>query len=158
MKRKSFDQATCPVARSLDAVGDWWSLLIVRDALAGIRRFSDFQKNLGLAKNILAQRLRRLVELGIMETVPVAEGGAYKEYALTEKGRALLPVIIALRQWGTNTCFAEGEAYDALVEARTGLPLARMDVRSQDGHVLTPADMRLKRVVAGKPVVAALNT
>jgi DNA-binding HxlR family transcriptional regulator len=157
VKRKSFDQATCPVARSLDAVGDWWSLLIVRDALGGIRRFSDFQKNLGLAKNILSQRLRRLVELGIMETSPVAEGGAYKEYALTEKGRALLPVIIALRQWGIKTCFAEGEAYDMLVEAKTGLPLAALEVRSQDNRPLTTADIRLKRVVISEPGASPIN-
>lgn len=154
MKRKTFDQATCPVARSLDAVGDWWSLLIVRDALAGIRRFSDFQKNLGLAKNILTQRLRRLVELGIMQTVPVTEGGAYKEYALTDKGRALLPVIIALRQWGMKTCFTEGEACDVLVEAKTGLPLAELVVRSQDNRPLTTADMRLKRVESGERKVS----
>ncbi|RDK08387.1 winged helix-turn-helix transcriptional regulator [Cupriavidus lacunae] len=150
MRRKSFDQATCPVARSLDAVGDWWSLLIVRDALSGIRRFGDFQKSLGLAKNILAQRLRRLVELGIMETLPAQDGGAYREYALTPKGEGLLTVIIALRQWGTQSCFSPDEARESLIETKTGLPVARLEVRSQDGRPLTAADLRLKHPIAGE--------
>ncbi|SOE87820.1 transcriptional regulator, HxlR family [Burkholderia sp. YR290] len=156
MRRKSFDQATCPVARSLDAVGDWWSLLIVRDALSGIRRFGDFQKSLGLAKNILTQRLRRLVELGIMETVPAQDGGAYREYVLTSKGEGLLTVIIALRQWGIESCFAPGDARDRLVETKTGRPLARLEVRSQDGRQLTAADLELKDPVAAASASAPL--
>lgn len=150
MRRKSFDQDACPVARSLDAVGDWWSLLIVRDALRGIRRFGDFQKSLGLAKNILTQRLRRLVELGIMETLPAQDGGAYREYALTPKGQGLLTVIVALRQWGNESCFSPDEARDSLIETKTGLPLARLEVRSQDGRPLTVADVWLKPPVAGE--------
>lgn len=157
MRRKSFAADACPVARGLDAVGDWWSLMLVRDALAGIRRFSDFQKNLGLAKNILAQRLRRLVELGIMETVPAADGSAYLEYALTEKGRGLLTVIIALRQWSTEFCFEPGDHYNALVEASTGLPLARFELRAQDGRALTPADLRMKRAIAEERSAIAIS-
>ena len=71
VKRTSFESAECPIARSLDAIGDWWSLLIIRDALMGIRRFSEFQKNLGLAKNILTVRLRALVDQGILKTRPL---------------------------------------------------------------------------------------
>ncbi|RDK11950.1 winged helix-turn-helix transcriptional regulator [Cupriavidus lacunae] len=152
MRRKSFDQAACPVARSLDAVGDWWSLLIVRDALSGVRRFGDFQKNLGLAKNILTQRLRRLVELGIMETQSAQAGGAYHEYALTPKGQGLLTVIIALRQWGTESCFSSGEARESLIETKTGLPVARLEVRSQDGRIVTAADLRLTSSIAEEAV------
>ena len=100
MRHKSFKANICPVARSLDTIGEWWSLLIVRDALSGIRRFSDFQKSLGLAKNILSARLKKLVACGIMEQVPASDGSAYQEYALTRKGRDLFPVIVALRQWG----------------------------------------------------------
>jgi len=84
---------------SLRTIGEWWSLLIVRDALSGIRRFSDFQKSLGLAKNILSARLKKLVARGIMERVPASDGSAYQEYSLTPKGRELFPVIVALRQW-----------------------------------------------------------
>jgi len=77
-----------PVARSLDAIGDWWSLLIVRNAFSGQRRFGEFQKSLGMAKNILTVRLRKLVGCGILEIVPASDGSAYQEYVLTKKGRA----------------------------------------------------------------------
>ena len=99
MKRKTFEEDVCPVARSLDVVGDVWSMLIVRQAFAGKRRFGEFEKSLGVAKNILTVRLRKLVEHGILEQVPV-EGSAHHEYALTDKGRGLYLVLMALRQWG----------------------------------------------------------
>ena len=86
-KRVSHKDSMCGVARPLDAIGDWWSLLIVRDAFDGLRRFGEFQKSLGLAKNILSARLRNLLAHGIMETVPAADGSPYQEYVLTEKGR-----------------------------------------------------------------------
>src|ERR1700759_4025820 len=98
MRRTSLKTANCPVARSLDVIGGWWSLLIVRGAFLGLRRFGQFQKSLGLARNILTVRLRALVADGIME---LARNGAGRhEYALTDKGRALLPVLVALWQWG----------------------------------------------------------
>lgn len=104
MKRKSLEDALCPVARTLDVIGDWWSLLIVRDAFDGMRRFSEFQKGLGMAKNILSSRLRTLVAHGILEIAPASDGSAYQEYILTDKGRALFPVIVGLRQWGRIIC------------------------------------------------------
>lgn len=104
MKRKSLEDAPCPVARTLDVIGDWWSLLIVRDAFDGVRRFSEFQKGLGMAKNILSTRLRTLVAQGILEIAPASDGSAYQEYILTDKGRALFPVIVGLRQWGKIIC------------------------------------------------------
>src|SRR5476649_2591507 len=110
MKRTSMEGQICSVARSLDVIGDWWSLLIVRDALAGLRRFGEFQRSLGAAKNILTTRLRTLVAQGILETAPASDGSAYQEYRLTEKGRALVPVLIALSQWSSAYVFQEGEA------------------------------------------------
>lgn len=92
VKRTSLQDAECPVARSLDAIGDWWSLLIVRDAFDGIRRFGEFQRNLGMAKNILAARLRTLVEHGVLAVVPASDGSAYQEYVLTEKGLSLIHI------------------------------------------------------------------
>src|SRR3546814_1080914 len=86
MKRTSHQDADCPIARSLDAIGDWWSLLIVRDALLGLSRFGEFQKSLGMAKNILAARLRSLTALGILDAVPAADGSQHREYRLTPKG------------------------------------------------------------------------
>src|SRR5262249_53577633 len=87
MRRTSLAHAECPIARALDAIGDWWSLLIIRDALLGLRRFGEFQRSLGLAKNILTVRLRALVDRGILEMAPASDGSAYQEYVLTPKGR-----------------------------------------------------------------------
>ena len=98
--RKSLKGDYCPSARSLDVIGDWWSLLIVRDAFDGLTRFSEFQKSLGIAKNILTERLRTLVSRGILEAVPVGDSGARMEYRLTAMGRDLFPVMVALRQFG----------------------------------------------------------
>jgi DNA-binding HxlR family transcriptional regulator len=108
MKRKCLEKAECAVARALDTIGDWWSLLIIRDAFFGRRRFGDFQKGLGIAKNILTARLRKLVSRGILEVVPASDGSAYQEYVLTEKGRGLDIVLIALRQWG-ESCLYDDE-------------------------------------------------
>src|SRR3954466_2929162 len=102
VRRTRFDAESCPVARSVDAVGDWWSLLIVRDAFDGSRRFGEFQRSLGVAKNILSARLKSLVDQGILCVEPA---GAYNEYVLTPKGEALFPVIVALRQWGEAFAF-----------------------------------------------------
>jgi DNA-binding HxlR family transcriptional regulator len=90
----------CALAWSVGVVGNRWSLLIVQDALAGKRRFGEFQRNLGIAKNILSARLRKLVERGIFVVAPSADGTAYSEYVLTPKGKELSAVIMALRQWG----------------------------------------------------------
>jgi DNA-binding HxlR family transcriptional regulator len=106
VRRTDLSQNACPVARSLSVVGDWWSLLVVRDALRGVRRFGEFQTRLGLAKNILAARLRALVEAGILELQPASDGSAYQEYVLTEKGRSLRPVVEALAAWGNVHCAA----------------------------------------------------
>ena len=79
MKHKSNKDSICPVARSLDVVGEWWSLLIIRDAMLGVKRFSDFERRLGMAKNILTTRLKTLVEGGILRIVPASDGSAYNE-------------------------------------------------------------------------------
>src|SRR3982074_2021607 len=117
VKRTSFEKAECPVARSLDSLGDWWSLLIIRDALLGISRFSEFQKNIGLARNILTVRLRALVEHGILRTVPASDGSAYQEYVLTPKGRGVFPVLVALRQWSEEFS-GERDGFPTLLVAR----------------------------------------
>ena len=142
MKRKSLGTANCPIARTLDVIGDWWSLLIVRDAFLGKRRFSEFHKSLGLAKNILCMRLQKLVSHGIFEAVPSLCGSAYQEYALTEKGRRLYLVLVALRQWGESFLFKEGELDLLLVDRESGQPVKPLELRSQDGRLLGPADLR----------------
>ncbi|HDS1817206.1 MAG: helix-turn-helix domain-containing protein [Pseudomonas sp.] len=138
--------AQCPVARALEVLGDRWALMILRDAFDGLRRFSEFQKNLGLAKNILASRLKLLVESGLLALQPASDGSAYKEYVLTEKGRSVFPLVIALRQWGERFLFEAGETRSALLEQATGQIIAPLQVRAQDGRVLGPDDCQ-RRVV-----------
>ncbi len=119
MQRKRFDDMQCPIARSLDRVGEWWSILILRDAFYGLTRFDEFQKHLEIAPNILTRRLAGLVEEGLLEKVLYSERPPRYEYHLTPRGRDFRPVLVALLQWG-NTHFApEGESV-ILVDAATG--------------------------------------
>lgn len=144
VKRVTQEDSLCGVARPMDAIGDGWSLLIVRDAFDGRRRFGEFQKSLGLSKNILAARLRHLVAHGIMEALPAADGSPYQEYVLTEKGRGLFPVLVALRQWGEAFFFERGEPHVRLVDRRTGRTLQRMVPLTQDGRALKPEDAEVR--------------
>lgn len=100
MQRVSFREMDCSIGQSLEVVGEWWSLLIVRDAFLGITRFDDFQQRLGIARNVLTNRLTHLVEEGIFERVAYSEHPERFDYVLTEQGRDLWAVIVALRQWG----------------------------------------------------------
>ena len=134
----------CPVARSVDLVGDRWSMLIVRDAFDGICRFGDFQRSLGVARNILSDRLRKLVDAGILENQAASDGSVYQEYVLTAKGESLFPVVVALRQWGERHLFAKGEAHSQLVDKRSGRALARMAPQAGDGRVLRAADTEVR--------------
>src|SRR5258706_4790078 len=140
VKRTSFEKAECPIARSLDAIGDWWSLLIIRDAFLGIRRFSEFQKNIGLAKNILTVRLRTLVDQGILKTAPASDGSAYQDYLLTPKGRGVFPVLVALRQWSEEFDERPEEIATILVDKKNGRPVRKLELYSEDGRLLTQAD------------------
>lgn len=136
----------CPVARSVDLVGDRWSMLIVRDAFDGICRFGDFQRSLGVARNILSDRLRKLVDAGILENQAASDGSVYQEYVLTAKGESLFPVVVALRQWGERHLFAKGEAHSQLVDKRSGRALARMAPQAGDGRVLRGADTEVRKL------------
>ena len=143
MKRTSHQDADCPIARSLDAIGDWWSLLIVRDALMGRSRFGEFQKSLGMAKNILSARLRSLADLGILETVPAADGGPHREYRLTQKGRDLYWVLVALRQWGDKYQFPGGTSPTRLVDSLNGQTVRPLELHAEDGRQIGPGDTRV---------------
>ena len=150
VKRTSLEDAECPIARSLDAIGDWWSLLIIRDALLGARRFGEFQKNLGLAKNILAVRLRTLVDQGILKMAPASDGSAYQEYVLTPKGRGVFPILVALRQWSEEFDQRPEEIATILVDREKGRPVRKLELYSQDGRLLGAGDTALKPRPAGK--------
>jgi DNA-binding HxlR family transcriptional regulator len=144
VKRTSFESDECPIARALDVIGDWWSLLIIRDALLGIRRFSEFQKNIGLAKNILTVRLRSLVEHGILNTMPASHGSAYQEYVLTPKGHGIFPILVALRQWSEEFDARPEEIATSLVDKEKGRPVRKLELYSEGGRLLTAADTSLK--------------
>ncbi len=144
VKRTSFEGDACPIARSLEAIGDWWSLLIIRDALLGVRRFGEFQSKLGMAKNILAVRLRSLVEHGILATAPASDGSAYQEYVLTPKGRGTFPILVALRQWSEAFDDRPEEIATILVDRDKGRPVRKLELRAADGRLLSQADTTLK--------------
>ena len=137
--------STCPIARTVDIVGDKWSLLIIRDAFDGVRRFSQFQRSLGIAKNILAARLRDLVEAGILRVEPSSSGGSYQEYALTEKGADLFDLMVGLRQWGQDHAFAPGEPRSMLVDSVTGEPVPRMTYTTPGGGRVEPGRTRVRK-------------
>ncbi len=110
---------TCPIARSLERVGEWWSMLIMRDALHGMTRFDEFQNNLGIAPNMLTRRLNSLVEAGLLERRRYSEHPPRHEYVPTARGRDLRPVVIALLAWGNRHFAPEGPSV-VLVNRKTG--------------------------------------
>jgi DNA-binding HxlR family transcriptional regulator len=125
----------CPVARAVDVVGDRWSLLIVRDAMDGARSFTDFQQRTGIARNILTDRLRKLVAHGLVAQVE-APSGKRRVYALTAAGRDLFPVIVTLRQWGERHAFEAGEPHSVLVDEH-GAVVPQVVPVGADGQALT---------------------
>ncbi len=119
MERKSFGKMSCPIARSLERVGEWWSMLVMRDALHGLRRFDEFQASLGIAPNMLARRLNALVEAGLLERRRYSEHPPRFEYVPTARGRDFRPVLLSLLAWG-NRHFAPEGASVVLLDAETG--------------------------------------
>ncbi len=142
MARRRFEDQNCGVARSLDVFGDCWTLLIIRDAFFGLRRFADFQRDLGIARNVLTQRLRHLVEHGILERVDVGQHGERFEYRLTAKGDALLPVLTTLREWGDEWVFGEGKEPLVMRDRRSGERVPKTVVRDVDGQALQRGEIR----------------
>ena len=144
VKRTSLEKASCPIARALDVIGDWWSLLIIRDALLGHRRFGEFEKSLGLAKNILSARLRTLVARGILKQAPASDGSAYQEYVLTPKGYGLFPILVALRQWSEEFDETPEELATVLVDRDKGRLVRKLALHAQDGRLLAHTDTAVK--------------
>ena len=144
MGRVRFDEANCGIARSLDVFGDWWTLLIIRDAFLGATRFSDFQQHLGIARNVLTQRLRSLVEHGILERINVGQTGERYEYRLTAKGESLLPVLTTLREWGDEWVFGEGQEPLLMCDRETGKQVPKTVVRNSAGRQLQRRDLKPK--------------
>ena len=141
MRRKSFGNLQCPIARSLERVGEWWSILILRDALLGATRFEQFQKNLDIAPNMLTRRLNALIESGLLERRRYCERPPRDEYLLTERGRDFRPVLWALLAWG-NKHFAPEGASVVIVDAETGALAEPVLVDRISGRAMTAPPFR----------------
>src|SRR5258705_9300945 len=139
MQRKSFGRMVCPIARSLERVGEWWSILILRDALHGLRRFDEFQKSLGIAPNMLTRRLNALVDAGLLERRRYSERPPRYEYVVTGRGRDFRPVLIALLAWGNKHFAPEGPSAQ-LVDVRSRRPADPVLVDSRSGRRITERD------------------
>jgi DNA-binding HxlR family transcriptional regulator len=146
MRRTNLSGAACPIARTLDVIGDWWSLLIVRDVLKGRHRFSELQTSLGVSKNILTRRLKTLVAQEILVLAPATDGSAYQEYRLTEKGRSLFPVLVALGQWGRANAAQPGARQMTLVDRDKRQPVRALEVHAADGRLLAPGETMMLRL------------
>jgi DNA-binding HxlR family transcriptional regulator len=162
MRRKSFETMSCPIARSLERVGEWWSILILRDAFRGSTRFEQFQKSLDIAPNMLTRRLNALVESGLLERHRYSQHPPRDEYLLTERGRDFRPVLWTLLAWGNrhfapegpNVVIVDGEtgelAEPILVDRRSGRPITEPPFRSVYGAAATEA-IRRQHGAPGSP-------
>ena len=153
MQRKSFGQMTCPIARGLERVGEWWSILILRDAFAGLARFDQFQEHLGIAPGMLTKRLHALVEAGLLARHRYSERPPRDEYRLTARGRDFQPVLLAMLAWG-NRHFAPEGASVQIVDAATGEVADPAMVDRKTGRLLTAPNYA---VAAGPAADAALR-
>jgi DNA-binding HxlR family transcriptional regulator len=143
MQRKTFGQMQCPIARGLERVGEWWNILILRDAFYGLARFDEFQTSLGIATNTLTRRLTTLVDEGLLERRLYSEKPPRYEYVLTPRGRDFRPVLLALLAWGNEHFAPEGPSVE-LVDAETGAPFRPILVDETTGRPVAKA-----RVVLG---------
>jgi DNA-binding HxlR family transcriptional regulator len=140
MDRKSFSGMDCSVAQCLEVVGEWWSMLVVRDAFLGVTRFDDFQRRLGISRNILNDRLNTLVDAGVLVRVPYSEHPPRHDYRLTDKGRDLWPVLTAMRQWGDKYAAPAGPPLRVTHKA-CGAVTEAVLVCSSCGERLGPRDV-----------------
>lgn len=141
MQRTSFNNMQCPIARSLERVGEWWSILILRDAFHGLTQFDQFHKSLGIAPTMLTRRLNTLVEAGLLERRRYSEHPPRDEYALTERGRDFRPVLWALLAWGNKHFAPEGPSV-LIVDAQTGKPADPILVDRNTGKIMTADGFR----------------
>jgi len=139
MKLTSFDQMNCSLAQTLSVIGEHWTLLIIRDAFAGRRRFDQFHKNLGISRNMLSNRLKKLVTAQILEK---RVGDGHPSYHLTDKGLALQPVLISMTHWGDNYMPNKNGWRLSFVDRRDGKPIKAMAVYASDGRKLTPKEVK----------------
>ncbi len=142
MRRASFEDMSCSIARSLEIVGEWWTLLIIRDAFFGVTRFEDFQERLGVARNILTKRLDTLVETGVMERCVYDERRDRADYVLTKMGRDLWPVLVTMRQWGDKWVTGRGKEPIELLHTSCGSRTTAHLVCDRCGRRLNAREVR----------------
>jgi len=162
VKRTPFSRWPCSVARTVDLLGDWWTPLVLREAFYGVRRFDDFQRMLGIGRNVLTQRLARLVDEGLLERVPYSERPPRFDYVLTEKGRDFWPVLAAMTAWGDRwldggqgppvvlhhaACERDTTATVVCSHCRQPLDVAQVGTRLGPGY---PAKLRKKALATGR--------
>ena len=145
MKKVSFADMHCSVAQSLEVIGEWWTLLILRDAFLGVTRFDDFAKRLGIARNVLTARLDTLVDNDVLTRVPYDEARGRYDYRLTDKGRALLPVMTAIRQWGDEWILGEDHAPIVVEHTTCGHLSKGVLTCDHCGEELTTRTLRARR-------------
>ena len=143
MSRNKFDNLNCSLSDTLNLIGEWWTILILRESFFGTRRFEDFQQHLGIARNILTARLSTLCDNGILERVPVKQGAKRHEYQLTTMGRDLLTIVIALTQWGDRWLGQEQGAPVTFVERGSGEEIPEVCIRSKDCRKLKTRDLAM---------------
>jgi len=151
MRRTRFDRAPCPIARTTDLIGDWWTPVLLRNACLGVRRFEDFQRTLGVPRAILAKRLERLVAEGLLMKQPYQERPLRHEYRLTEKGRAFFDVLAAMWRWGEDWLWPEGEPPVELVHRETGRRVRPVVVDEETGERIELRKLRAVAKRAGAP-------
>lgn len=144
MQRTNLKKEICPLARGLDVIGEWWSLLILREAFAGVRRFEDFHLNLGIPRNTLTQRLTKLVDFGVLEKRSVTENARRQEYVLTPMGLELLPALVLIREWGKRHLFKPNEKCVRLVDGRDESDVSiQTKIVSKNGKLVHMDDLQL---------------
>jgi DNA-binding HxlR family transcriptional regulator len=153
MRRTRFDQWPCPIARTTDLVGDWWTPLVMREAFAGRRRFEDIQRALKVPRAVLARRLDRLVDEGLLKKVSYEEHPPRYEYRLTDKGRAFWDVLAAMWRWGSDWLWGEDGPPVILIDNETGREVRPVVVDENTGIRLTGRRLRMgrKKDVAPRP-------
>lgn len=146
LRPENHDPLNRSIGHVLDIIGKGWVILIIREAYFGTRRFEDFQRQLGIARNILTSRLKKLCENEILDRVPIKQGAKRQEYVLTSKGKALMPLLIALTQWGDKWVMGENQQAIIFMDREFREPVAEIKVYSSRGQQLRARDIV---VVAG---------
>jgi DNA-binding HxlR family transcriptional regulator len=144
MRRSSFENMNCSLARALELVGEWWTLLIVREAMWGTSRFDDFHQRLGIARNILSARLAKLEQDGIVERRATAQSARIHDYVLTDKGWDLFTPVVALMQWGDRWIHTKAGPPIQFFDGDSGKPIQTLAVRNAAGKLLPPAQVDIR--------------